>query len=118
LAGLMIGLGVIVDDAIVYTSSLFRRMRRGPGTSFAHTIREAFAGVRSSLVFATVIALLAAVPALFVAGSPGALINPMVLSYGAAVLASLLVAITLTPALTMLLFQNTDLVRHETRFAS
>jgi Cu/Ag efflux pump CusA len=118
LAGLVIGLGVIVDDAIVYTSNLFKRMRGGPGTSFAQTVREAFAAMRSPLTFATVIGLLAAVPALFVVGSPGALLMPMILSYGAAVLASLVVAITLTPALTMLLFQKTDLVRHETRFAS
>jgi CzcA family heavy metal efflux pump len=117
LAGLVIALGVIVGDAIVYTTSLFRRMRGGPGTSFAQTVREAFAEARRPLIFATVIALLAAVPALFVTGGSGALIRPMVLTYGAAVLASLVVAITLTPALTMLLFQKTDLVRHETWFA-
>jgi len=117
LSGLVIALGVIVSDSIVYTTNLFRRMRGGPGVSFAQTVREAFADVRRPLVFATVIALLAAVPALFVTGGHGALIRPMVLAYGGAVLASLAVALTLTPALTMLFFQNTDLVRHETWFA-
>ena len=117
LAGLGMALGICIDDAVVYTGNLMRRLRQGPGRSLAQTIGEAFAEMRRPLIFSTVVVLLAAVPALFVTGGPGALIRPMIMSYAIAALASLVAAITITPALTMLFFQRTDLVRHETRFA-
>jgi CzcA family heavy metal efflux pump len=117
LAGLVIALGVVVDDGIVYVDHFLRRLRKGPGTSIMRTFLEAASDVRGPLIFATVIALLAAVPVLFVAGGTGAMMKSVVTSYGIAVLTSLVVAITLTPALCFLLFQRTQLVRHESRFA-
>jgi Cu/Ag efflux pump CusA len=118
LAGLVIALGVVIGDAVAYTSSMMRRLRNGPGGSISHTLLEALADVRHPLIFATAIVLLAAVPALFVAGTPGALINPLVKAYALAVAASLAVALTVTPALGLLLLQKTQIVRHETAFGA
>jgi Cu/Ag efflux pump CusA len=113
-AGLMVALGIVIDDAIVYANGVMRRLRGGPGASIIGTLFEAFADVRGPMIFATAVVLLAAVPALFMAGSSGALINPLVKTYALAVLASLVVAMTLTPALALMLLQKTQLVRHET----
>jgi len=114
LAGLMIAIGAVIDDAIVYAHSVMRRLRGGPGASIFRTLLEALAEVRGPMVFATVVVLLAAVPAFFMAGTTGALVHPVVRTYALAILASLVVAMTLTPALAMLLLQNSQLVRHET----
>jgi len=116
-AGLMVALGVVVDDAIVYANSLMRRLRGGPGVSIFRTLLEALADVRGPMIFATAIVLLLAVPALFMAGTPGALVDPLIKTYALAVLASLLVSMTLTPALAALLLRKTQLVRHESAFS-
>ncbi len=117
MAGLMIALGFVIDDAIVYAHALLRRLRAGPGTSIFRTLLEALADVRRPMMFAAAAILLAAVPVLFMAGTAGALIKPVVMTYGVAILASLAVALTVTPALGMLLLQNTQLVRHESAFS-
>ncbi len=118
LAGLVIALGVVVDDAIVYTSHMMRRLRSGPGASISATLLQALGEVRGPMIFATVIVLLAAVPVLMVAGTSGALVKPLVITYALAVCASMAVAMTVTPALGLMLLQKTQLVRHETAFGS
>jgi Cu/Ag efflux pump CusA len=118
IAGLMIALGVVIDDAIVYTHSVMRRLRGGPGASISRTLLEALAEVRGPMIFAAVVVALAAIPAFFMSGTPGALINPLAKTYVLAVAASLVVAMTLTPALAMLFLQKTQLVRHETALAA
>src|SRR5262245_2758615 len=64
LAGLVIALGVVVDDGVVDADNFRRRLRRGTGKSTARTLLEAAFEVRSPLVFATAICLLAALPML------------------------------------------------------
>jgi Cu/Ag efflux pump CusA len=118
MAGLMIALGVVVDDGVVHADRLLRRMRQGPAGSLGAALTAAAAEARGPLMFATVMALLAVVPVLFVAGGTGALLRPVAIGYGIAVLAALLTASTLTPALAMLLFPRTELMRHESRFAA
>jgi CzcA family heavy metal efflux pump len=117
LAGLLIALGVVIDDGIVLADSLLKRLRGGGAKSMARTLLEVSAEKRSALLFATAIVLLAALPMLFMTGAAGAFFKPMVLSYGLAVLASLVVAITVTPALCLMLFHKTQLVRRESPFA-
>ena len=116
-AGLVMALGVLVDDAVVYAEIVMRRLRAGPGGSMMRTLLQALGEARTPLIFATVVALLIGVPALFVAGAVGATVKPLIVAYSLAVAASLVVAMTVTPALAMLLFQNTQLVRHESAFA-
>ena len=117
LAGLLIAVALIIDDAILYSYSLMKRLQSGTGTSIANALFGALADARGPMMFATAAVLLAAVPALFVAGTPGALLNPLVVTYALAVLASMVTAMTLTPALAMLLLQNAQPPRQDTALA-
>ncbi len=117
LAGLVIALGILVDDGIVFSDALLRRLRQGPGKSILQTFLEASSEVRTPLVFATVVVLLAALPMLFMTGTAGEFVKPLALSYGIAVLASMVVAMTVTPALSMMLYQKTQIVRHQSPFS-
>ena len=72
---------------------------------------EASAELRRPLTYATLIALLAIVPLAVMAGRPGAFFEPLALSYVLAVTAAMAVALTLTPALSLLLFSRGSLGR-------
>ena len=106
LAGLVLAIGVVVDDAIAGVDNVRRRMRQQAGDkqpSRADVILEATLEVRTPLVYATLIALLAAVPVFFLDGRIGAFFEPLALSWLLAVLASALLAQTVTPALSLVL---------------
>ena len=113
LAGLVIALGVVVDDAIIDIENIWRRLRQnraeGNNTPIAKVIVEASLEVRSSIVYATMIILLSLIPIYLLSGLTGTFFRPLVLSYGLAVGASLLVALTITPALSMLLLSRAPL---------
>ncbi|MEU5260940.1 efflux RND transporter permease subunit [Amycolatopsis sp. NPDC021455] len=103
-AGLVAAAGLVVDDVLTG----LREIRLGlgdDGKSRAELVVEASLAARNSAVFATAIALLAAVPVFFLDGQARTFYLPLVLAYGAAVLASLVVALTLTPVLGMLLLR-------------
>jgi Cu/Ag efflux pump CusA len=106
LAGLLLAVGVLVDDAIVDVNNIVRRLRQsrpaGGKATFA-TVLGASLEVRGAMVFATAILLIALVPVLFMEGLSGAFFRPLAISYGLAVLASMAVALTVTPALALLL---------------
>jgi CzcA family heavy metal efflux pump len=110
LAGLAIALAIVVDDAVVGVDAIRQRLRepRDPGKPGAvwAVIAEASVAVRGPLVYATLIVLLAALPALALGGLPGALASPMVWSYVLAVVVSVVVAVTVTPALSLLLLAD------------
>ncbi len=107
LGGLAIALGEVVDDAIIDTENIFRRLRENRLTadpkSVAAVVFEASMEVRSSVVYASFIVALVFVPLLTLAGVAGRLFSPLGFSYILAILMSLLVALTLTPALCYLL---------------
>jgi CzcA family heavy metal efflux pump len=117
LAGLMIGLGAVADDAIGRVESTVRRLReqRDERNSkpAGRVILEAWLDERGPIVFATLIIVLAALPILFIEGVSGAFFQPLALSYGLAVLASMLVALTLAPALCLMLLANAPVARGE-----
>jgi CzcA family heavy metal efflux pump len=117
LAGLMIALGVLVDDAIITVENIVRRLRlyreEGNGKSTASIILDAALEVRGPIVFGTLIILLAVLPIFFMEGVSGTFFQPLVLSYGLAVLTSVLVALTVTPALCLLLLGNAAITRRE-----
>ncbi len=111
LAGLAIALGEVVDDAIIDVENILRRLRLNaasaqPRAAF-HVVLDASLEVRSAVVFATLIVVLVFLPVFFLDGLAGAFFRPLALSYVLAVLASLVVALTLTPALCLLLLPAT-----------
>ena len=108
LAGLAAGVAVVVDEAVAPTEAVLRRLqernRNGGRAPLSSAVREASSEVRRPLVFATLIVLLAIVPAAVLSGRPGAFLAPVVLAYVLAVAAAMLVALIVTPALTVVLF--------------
>ncbi|HET9724897.1 MAG TPA: efflux RND transporter permease subunit [Actinomycetota bacterium] len=117
LTGMVIAVGVVVDDAIIDIENIVRRLRiarreraeRAP----SEVILDASLEVRSAIIYATLIDVATLLPILFVPGLTGALFAPLALSYGLAVLASMLVALTVTPALGMILLRNAPIERRE-----
>jgi CzcA family heavy metal efflux pump len=109
LGGIAVAIGVLVDDAIIDVENVHRRLtqaRRGdsPGRSAAHDIvLRASNEIRPSMVFATIIIVIVFVPLLYLEGIEGRFFRPLGLTYIASILASLLVALTVTPALCKLL---------------
>ncbi len=108
LGGLAIAVGEVVDDAIIDVENIFRRLRENqlaakPRATF-DVILDASLEVRSAIVYATFIVALVFTPVLTLTGLQGKFFSPLALSYILAIMASLLVALTLTPALAFLLF--------------
>jgi CzcA family heavy metal efflux pump len=115
LAGLVVAVGVVVDDAIIDVENVTRRLRQhreqGGEGSVAAVILKASLEVRSSITYATLIILVAVLPVLLLTGLSGSFFRPLVLAYGLAVLVSMLVALTITPALCFILLRNAPLKR-------
>ncbi len=116
LAGLVIALGEVVDDAIIDVENIMRRLRMEPEcnsrASALRVILSASLEVRSAVVYATLIVILAFLPVFFLDGLAGAFFRPLAVSYVLATLASLLVALTVTPALSLLLLPKVAARRH------
>ena len=117
LAGFVIALGVVVDDAIIDIENIWRRLRQHGSEdstkSKARVVLEASLEVRSPIVYATLIIIAALVPVYLLHSLTGTFFRPLVLSYGLAVLASLLVALTITPALSLILLSNASPQRRD-----
>ena len=82
-------------------------------TSTFRVVLDASVEVRSAITYATLINVIAVVPVLFLGGLSGSFFRPLVLSYGLAVLVSMVVALTVTPALCLLLLSRGKLVGRE-----
>src|SRR6266850_3142909 len=117
LAGLAIALGEVVDDAIIDVENIVRRLRLNranpnPEPGF-QVVLKASLEVRSAVVYASVIVGLVFLPVFFLDGLAGSFFRPLALSYVLAVLASLAVALTVTPALSLMLLPSSPLDRRE-----
>lgn len=112
LAGLMIAIGVIVDDAIIDVQKINQRLQqRSEKQSPATIILEASLGVRSTILFASLISLVAILPVFALDGLPGAFFQPLAISYVLAVLAAMVVALIVTPVSCAILLSNTPVQR-------
>lgn len=107
LGGLAIAIGEVVDDAIIDAENIFRRLREARRNLGARDlfrlVLNASVEVRSAVVYATFIVALVFIPVLTMSGVQGRLFAPLGWAYIFAILASLLVALTVTPALSYLL---------------
>jgi CzcA family heavy metal efflux pump len=115
LAGLVIAVGEVVDDAIIGVENVSRRLRQNraagnPQNPF-RVVLKASIEVRSAVLYASLIVVLVFVPVFFLDGLAGTFFRPLAVAYVLAILASLFVALTVTPALCLLLLPNT----HERR---
>jgi CzcA family heavy metal efflux pump len=103
LGGLALAIGEVVDDAVIGVENVARRLRAARGERPARVVLAAMLEVRTSVAYATLAVLMMFLPVLALTGVAGRLFGPLALAYIAAVVASLLVALTVTPALALLL---------------
>jgi len=103
LGGLAVALGVVVDDAVIGTENIVRRLRVAGEARVDDVIREASIEVRAPVIYATVMLAAVLLPVLLLHGLQGAFFSPLALSFIIATLASLAVAIAVTPPLALLL---------------
>ena len=115
LGGFAIAIGVVVDDAIIGLENVWRRLResreRGDaGRSIVSTVLAATLEVRSPVVYATFIVAAVFIPVLLMSGINGRLFAPLGVAFLLAILASLVIAVTLTPVLCYLLLPHARLI--------
>ena len=112
LGGLAVAIGEVVDNGIITVENIIHRMRlAGEGSGGAGTndlILGAIREVLNSIVYATAIVILVFLPVFFMHGIPGRIFSPLGIAYLATMLASLIVSVTLIPALCSLLFSRYD----------
>lgn len=106
LAGLAIAVGAVVDDAISGTERVLRRIRERGDKPVVSTVVDATLEVRTSLVYALVFVLLPVMPAFFMGDLFGAFGRPLAISYAMALATSMITALMLTPALSLLLLNG------------
>ncbi len=107
LAGLAIAVGEVVDDAIIDVENIVRRLKENrtlaaPRAAFA-VVLDASMEVRSAVVYASFIVVCVCLPIFFMSGVAGSFFRPLALAYVLSVMASLAVALVITPALCLIL---------------
>ena len=107
LAGLVIALGEVVDDAIIDVENIVRRLRLNRAAAqpqpAIQVVLDASMEVRSAVLYGSLIVIVVFLPVFLLEGLAGAFFRPLALSYVLAIIASLVVALTITPALALVL---------------
>jgi CzcA family heavy metal efflux pump len=118
LGGFAVALGVLVDDAIIGIENILRRLRENAALATPAArlgvIREASLEVRGPVIYATAVVIAVFLPEIFTTSVQGRFVGPLALAFIFAVLASLVVAMTATPAMCALLLRQ----HHERRDAA
>lgn len=121
LGGLAIATGEVVDDAVIDVENIFRRLRENRTLSeprpILRVVFDASIEVRHAVIYATFAVVLVFIPVLTMSGLAGRLFAPLGLAYISAILASLMVALTVTPALCLVLLGKRDLPHQDAPFA-
>jgi Cu/Ag efflux pump CusA len=101
LAGLILAIGVIIDDAVIGLTAIGQALSKSerPAAEPRQSILSGLTGIRAPMIYATLILVIAVLPVLFMKGLLAAFFQPMILSYLIAVVASMAVALVVTPAL-------------------
>ena len=112
LGGMAIAIGVLVDDAIIYVENVYRRIRQNQEKPepdrrpFNDVVADASSEIRSPIAMATFIVIVVFIPIFFLSGVEGRMLRPLGLAYVVSIFASLLVAVTVTPALSSYLLRT------------
>ncbi|MDX2074396.1 MAG: efflux RND transporter permease subunit [Alphaproteobacteria bacterium] len=122
LGGLAIAIGGVVDDAVIGIENVLRRLRENSLSDLPRSrlsvILDASVEVRTPVVFASIAIILVFVPVLTMSGLGGRLFAPLGIAHSIAILMSLVVALTVTPALCMIFLRDKDTASHEPHYVT
>lgn len=121
LGGMAIATGVLVDDAIIDVENVLKRLKQNHRKPAAKkepvlgVIYKASVEIRSSVVQATLIIIVAFIPLFFLGGMEGRMLKPLGITFIVSLIASLLVALTLTPVLSSFLLTSESQLKRDER---
>ena len=117
LGGMAIAIGSLVDDAIIDVENVFKRLKenfrlpKAERRPSLNVVYDASTEIRTSIVHATIITIVAFIPLFFLSGMEGRMLRPLGISFIVALFASMIVAVTLTPVMCSYLLTGDKVLR-------